>query len=179
MGKADEEAQQFIIAAHTRVIELFHSLWGVLPARELDDYRVLDVSTYSLSQDFIDEALYGIKNASKPGREIHGFSRTNVDVHTSKGEFTYPVWVGSIELLYQTFEGRVGSMDDEGNIYLDCLAPFEGGINAMHQGGWIIDHNTAYVNAELLDISGPGWTNVVGMTKSEIEESYSKRTNGE
>ena len=177
MGKSSEEANEFIIAAHTRVIELFHALWGVLPSRNLDDYRVLEVSSYSLSRDFIDEALFGITSSSEVSvwRAL-GNQKENVDTHEGKGEYAHPIWVGPTSLLYQTFRGLVGSEDDEGNIRLDCLGPFEGGINALHRGGWVIGE-TAYINAEILDISGPGWSNVVGYTTSEIKDLYARRTN--
>jgi len=176
-AKSKEAENDLIISAHTRVIILFHALWGVLPSRDLDDYRVLAVEAYSLSEDFLDEALCGIQATS----DVHiiealGMKRVKTDVHMSKGEFTYPIWVGPIKLCYELFEGQVGSMNDEGQIFLDCLGPFEGGRNAMHEGAWVIG-NTVYVNAERLGIEGPGWKNVVGMTKQEIEESYAKRTN--
>ena len=179
-GKAEEPEAQLIIAAHNRVITLFHSLWGVLPSRELDDYRVTSVEPYSLSEDFLDEALFGILETVK-GKDsfAHGARRAKADTHESKGQFTYPVWVGPIPLLYKIFEGRVGSKDDKGNIHLDCFGPFKGGRNVnTYEGAWVID-DIAYVNAEFLDIRGPGWANVVGYTMAEIEELYDKRTNSD
>ena len=168
----NEEGVQFIIDAHKRVIELFHALWGVLPSKDIDDYRNLGTEPVSLSEDFISEAVYGI-TTHQGWSYLKGVERES-NQHSSKGIRTYPIWVDTAENLFQRWEGVVGDKDDDGNVHLDCLGPFKPA--PLPKGGWIID-NTVYVNAEIFGIEGTKWPKVRWMTMQEISLSYQKRTN--
>lgn len=174
--KGDKEHSHYK-EAHQRCVEIFHSLWGVLPSKEIDDYRVLKNMPVSLSSDFVEEAIFGLQQ-HEPSE--YDFSLgVRPDTHTtSKNEPTYPFWVSSVRELYAEFGTEVGTKDDEGRIWLDCLGPLKKLTHGVDDlVGWVTG-GEVYVYANHLPIEGPGWP-IKWFTENELSELYDERDRDE
>lgn len=99
--------------AHNYVINAFHECWGVLPSRDLDDYRVWGCQPVSLSHDFLNECSSGhwiVENTDAS----HYFKMWS---HEPKDEEMLPYWVSSLSAFANHFP-HLAHKDEEEKIEL-------------------------------------------------------------
>lgn len=146
--------------AHLYVINAFYECWGVLPSKELDDYRSLASQPMALSTAFIEEALAArgsdcvdLAECLTTGYATYEPAREVVSVE--------PVFVASIADYATEFPSRV-VQDDSGTLTLEEPSAREFAVEGK-----------VYAYANDLNIVGPGWAEYIQwLTDAEMEKKY-------
>lgn len=146
--------------AHLYVINAFYDCWGVLPSRELDDYRNLSSQPMALSTAFIEEALaargsdcVNLVECLTIGYTTYEPARETVSVE--------PIFVASVEDYATEFPSRVVK-DDNDVITLEEPSARE----------FIVD-GKVYAYADDLNIVGSGWADYIQwLTDADMEDKY-------
>ena len=164
-------------SAHRRVIKAFHDCWGVLPSKELDDYRGLGITPLSLSQDFIAEALASEKATMEPVKVT--LTTEQYQVHPAAvGEDKKPVYVRTAEGFARDRAYWFLSNPDVDGIsadYVDGRFCFD--VDRATSKSFVHD-GKVYISVADTVLEGTGWVPCIEWyTDEELSELFEESKN--
>lgn len=164
------------LSAHHAVIKAFYDCWGVLPSRELDDYRLMGSKCLTLSTDFIAEAM--ASDVAQKEAIPHALTETEtyLEHEAMAGHDLHAVYVGSwdnfVAVAIEGYGYWYTVLDEEGERQLDIVPPKWG---KHHPEGCFQIGREVFCFAEALALEGAGWgPELKWLSLGEMEALYAQ-----